>query len=260
MREFFSEYLWLVSIIPLAYFLGLLPWLYFILTSKAKADRTTWTSKALHAMLSSDENARRDLARDLHDDVAQELAAARMLCERAAGAKDLETATERASAAAVLLTSCGNKVRGLSRNLRPPELENGGLPAAIRALAGITHRLQDVDIALFIDEHFPRLSAITEIHAYRIAQEAVNNALKHAPGHRISIFLKAPIDNGKTLSLEIVNEGATIKGSDREARKSSQMGGLGLTSMKERAAIIQGLLHIETTPKRTYVHLEIPRS
>ncbi len=212
----------------------------------------------MQEILTADETLRREFARDLHDDIAQELAAARMLCERAANEENPTLSRERCKAAGLLLGECGKKVRGLSRRLRPPELENGGLLPAIQSLIQLVHQLHGIDIALGTNGDIPRFSLEIETHLYRIIQEALINAIKYAGNHRISVRLTITKPKNPLLRIEVINEGHEPATSTLSTRTSATFGGMGIPGMRDRAALLGARFTLFTGPLRSCVMVELP--
>jgi signal transduction histidine kinase len=215
--------------------------------------------RSRHRLVSAREEERRRLRRDLHDGLGPQLAAqtlkvgaARSLYPRDPGAADallteLEAQTEAALA----------DVRRLVYDLRPPALDELGLAGAIREAAaqygagkgsGDTGRLH---ISVETPETLPSLPAAVEVAAYRIAQEALTNVVRHAGARGCVIRLSM----GGALELEITDDGVGLP-EDRRA-------GVGLTSMRERAAELGGTCVIEATPgggTRVLARLPLPDS
>lgn len=238
--------------------LVLVPSFIFILLRREQRLRIELNRTRVRNMLTADETVRRELARDLHDDIAQELAAARLLCERSATGEDRELAKERAAAAALLLAECGKKVRGLSRRLRPPELENEGLVAAIQSLVSLIHQIQGVEIAFYYPESLPHFGLDTATHLYRIIHEALVNALKHASNHRVSIRIARLPKNDSILRIEIINEGQCSAKAAAIPGLGKGYGGLGIPGMQERARLIGARFSIQSADTRTRVAVDLP--
>jgi two-component system NarL family sensor kinase len=142
------------------------------------------------------------------------------------------------------------EVRQISYGLYPATLEQLGLPAALRQLLSICS-LADVEGALKCpqgQEHL-RFSRDVEVALFRIAQEAVNNALRHACCRQVSLELRH--DDGQLL-LSVSDDG---KGFD-PARPVHT--GIGLASMRERAEAIGGQVQIASGPAGTVVEARVP--
>jgi signal transduction histidine kinase len=141
------------------------------------------------------------------------------------------------------------EMRLLIFELRLPMLKTEGLAAALQS------RLESVEARVGLETDFRvegdgRLSPEVEEGLYRIAQEALNNALKHAQARSVSVLLH---HNGHTVTLEIADDGIGF-----ELTETREQGGFGLRGMEERAARMGGELIVQSDPgKGTYVKVEV---
>jgi len=234
--------------------------------SRVEAD---WSQRSLKRALAVEEQLRKRIANDLHDDAAQELAAAKMLCERAAAGfsaeTDAESAAERALEAARLLSSAGRKIRSLAIDLRPPELEHSGLVAALGTLCGRSCDRTGHPATFSHDGTMPEMSDETAIQAYRIVQEAVNNARKHAAGNRIEVAMsRSTVEGEQGLVIavrdypEIQHQSETGNETEPGQLDAAVSSGLGLTIMHERAVLAGGRLSVGTEGSGYLVSVFIP--
>jgi signal transduction histidine kinase len=194
---------------------------------------------------------RNRLARDLHDSVTQTLfsvvlnadAALTMLCRDASQAQpQLEKVRDLARDAL-------QEMRSLIFELRPAELEADGLVATLRKHIDVLQRVRRIDIALTVRGE-RRLAPDVEQGLFRIAQEALNNALKHAQAQHITI----DIDLERGARLSVHDDGGGFDPASPAARSKR----LGLTSMRERADAIDATLVIESQPGAgTRVRIEV---
>jgi len=183
---------------------------------------------------------RNRLARDLHDAVTQSLYGVTLYSEAAAGQLSLghtDRAAEHLHEVQDTAQEALAEMRLLVFELRPPILEEEGLVAALQT------RLQAVEGRAGLRTEFKtnldeRLPPDVEGELYRIAQEALNNALKHAGASTIRLLLHQDSEN---VVLEIADDGA---GFDQVAAREG--GGLGLLAMQERTAELGGQMTIET--------------
>jgi len=192
------------------------------------------------------------LARDLHDSVSQTLFsmslvadAASVLVERdpARAKKQLEGLRDMARAAAA-------EMRSLIFELRPADLDADGLAATLRKHVDVLGSVHSAEIE-FKEDGYRRLEPSVEREIYRVAQEAIGNALKHANASRIEVALQ--MANG-TAKLLVTDDGAGFDPDASQMRATR----LGITSMEERAEAIGGNLRIKSGPKGTRVQLEVP--
>jgi PAS domain S-box-containing protein len=204
------------------------------------------------AALKAAEEERRRIARELHDETAQELAAVLMnltLLEKRLGedpvANDVAALTAR-------VAEVVEGVRRIARGLRPPELQDVGLAAALRSF--VRERFEPGRVEIELDGSEARLSPEQALVAYRIAQEALTNAGRHARAARIRLAMREGADHFEVV-LEVEDDGVGFD-LDETARSG---GGLGLMGMEERSQIAGGRLEIETHPGAgTKVQLCIP--
>ncbi len=192
-------------------------------------------------VVQSQEDERARLARDLHDGVSQALVATKLLIESAQ--------TEPASAARLQelalkrLNSTLSEVRHLSHALRPALLDTLGLPAALQHLAGEFGAAGGTTFqATIVGEEIDLPDAV-KTALFRIAQEALNNAARHARARAVSLRLRFERDGG--LALQIQDDG---QGFDAVAAQAVADRGLGLRSMRERADALGARLDLKTSP------------
>jgi signal transduction histidine kinase len=185
---------------------------------------------------------RNRLARELHDSVTQALYGVTLYSEAAAGHLALGHTDRTAQHLQELQDTAQEalaEMRLLVFELRPPILEELGLVGALQA------RLQAVEGRAGLRTEFKtnleeRLPSDVEEGLYRIAQEALNNALKHAQARIIGVHLR---QEGPTVTLEIADDGV---GFDRAA--ASERGGVGLPAMQERAVELGVRLTVDSVP------------
>lgn len=179
---------------------------------------------------------RERLARDLHDAVTQSLYCLTLFAEagrRLIRAGDLERAESYLARLADTAQDALKEMRLLVYELRPPALEREGLVGAIQQRLGAVERRAGVKAHLLVDD-MVRLPAPVEEGLYRIAQEALNNALKHAIATSVTVRIRV-VD--EQVELEIVDNGI---GFDPDTAGNG--GGMGLVNMRERAEKLGGTL------------------
>jgi two-component system sensor histidine kinase UhpB len=197
--------------------------------------------------LAAQEGERRRVASELHDEVGQALTAVLLELDRigrsAPGALQDDIAYARETAANSL-----DDVRRIARRLRPEALDDLGLVSAVINLSERLEQATGVVIDRRLDRELPELSAEAELVVYRIAQESLTNAVRHAAPGRVELSLEA---QGRCVRLAVVDDG---RGFDRNA---VDQGG-GIRGMRERALLIGARLEIESTPAGgTCVRLEV---
>jgi PAS domain S-box-containing protein len=180
----------------------------------------------------------RRIGQDLHDGTGQELTGLAMMAERLAGELDAKKLPESKTAANIVdgLEEALSHVRALSKGLVPVEVDSEGLMIALSELASRTSDLHGVNCTFECDEPVCVLDNQTAMHLYRLSQEAVNNAVKHARGHNILISLA---DDGELLTLTIADDGRGFPS------KREPTAGTGLRIMRYRAELIGATLSVE---------------
>ena len=189
------------------------------------------------------------LARELHDAVSQKLFSVRAHARAAAVLAERDPAKAAAGLAAVseLAGEAQAELRAIIEGLAPPALN--GLVTSLRRYAGLAGRAHGVPVTV-TGSPLPPLSATTEQAVYRVAQEALHNALRHADGRSVTIAVTAPPAG---IVLTVTDDGT---GFDPSSPAAS---GLGLASMRERAAAAGGTVAVESAPGTgTTVRLEVP--
>jgi signal transduction histidine kinase len=196
---------------------------------------------------------RNHLARELHDSATQSLYGVTMFAEAAARllmSGEIEPAADHMREVRATAQEALQEMRLLIFELRPPILEKEGLVAALQA------RLEAVEgrsglQAEFKAEGVSGLPSEVEEGLYRIAQEALNNTLKHAQAHKVSVCLARKQQN---VIMEIVDDGI---GFDPTSVRGQ--GGLGLGGMEERVTLLGGRLRLISKPgEGTTVSVELP--
>ena len=195
--------------------------------------------------LSAQEEERRRLARELHDEVGQALTAVLLQLEGAERNVD-GAARERVREAREATRATLEEVRAIARGLRPEALDDLGLASALRQLCTEAER-SGVIVRRSIAPELA-LEPEAEVVVYRVAQEAITNALRHSGAEAIDVVLAAD-EAGVTLTVRDDGRGFDGEPSD----------GTGLRGMRERAVLAGGRLDVLATPGRgTDVTLRLP--
>jgi hypothetical protein len=213
-------------------------------------------SAGIGARLLAREDARRRLGSDLHDGLGQQLTAIELMCEtlRSNLGSASPDAQQQADQVCHFLRQAIGHTRGLAHGLAPFKVESGGLHATLLELAQTTTALRRLKCRLECPATVPTPSGETATHLYRIAQEAVHNAVRHSKASEITIRLSIQKD---TLRLEIVDNG---KGLPQTAQSGP---GMGLHIMKHRASVIGAELDLNSQPGKGVTvtcTLPIPKS
>ncbi len=205
---------------------------------------------ALTSTLEGQESERARIAHDLHDGLGGLLSSVKAHFSRIEGEiKQLESINLYEKAQSMMDNAC-DEVRRISHNLMPPLLRSQGLPTAIENL--IQNKETGIDIQFFLDirNMDSRLSETQEVFLYRITQELINNAMKHAQATCIEISLYG-LDNEIQLMVEDNGSGFDV---------SEEGSGLGLSSVRSRVDYLQGELIIESSADSgTCITIQLPR-
>jgi len=192
------------------------------------------------------------IGQDLHDGLGQNLTGIALLANALKGRLAARGAAEaeQAGRVAEYASAAVQQAKDLSRGLIPPELQAHGLLGGLRALASGARELFDIDCGLRASPGARVADGVAAVHLYRIAQEAVHNAVKHGRARRVAIALQQA--GGRT-TLTVADDGRGIEPSGR--RKS----GLGLGIMQYRARMMGAALDVQRGPRGgTVVTCSIP--
>ncbi len=210
-------------------------------------------------VIRAQEEERQRIARELHDDTGQVLTLLLIRLKLLEGQPGAEALQEQIAELRGLVSGAIDQVRQLALNLRPPSLDQLGLAPALRSLATTFTANTRIPVALELPRTAVWLSPEQTIAVYRVAQEALTNAAKHADATKIALAVTL---SGEALRLSVGDDG---RGFDPEAisrpegRGSEGGPGVGLFGMEERARLVGGTLRIASTPGGgTQVTLDLP--
>jgi signal transduction histidine kinase len=210
----------------------------------AKREVTT----LLRRLVTAQENERARIARDLHDHLGQQLTALRLALERH---RDMSSSDGPAGIdeALALTGQIGKDIDFLAWELRPSALDELGIAAALPRFVKEWSAHVGIVAEMRLGEFEPgQLPPDAEVAFYRIAQEALNNVAKHSHATRADVVLAA---SDHSVVLVVEDDGVGFSGGRNPAN-----GGFGLIAMRERAALVDATLHVESTPgKGTSVYL-----
>ena len=194
-------------------------------------------------VLSIQEEERRSVSRELHDDIGQSLTALKIGLHRLAQ-RGKDGNHELLAECLGIADATLDKLRNLSLELRPPQLDQLGLEDALAWLVDQQRNTTGLDVECQFAGLARRLPAEIESVCYRIAQEALNNATRHAKAKQIRIRIDL---NDRLLTLTIRDDGVGFD-MDTARKKALKTGSLGLISMEERAQLAGGRLKVRTVP------------
>jgi signal transduction histidine kinase len=210
----------------------------------------------LNQVITVQEEERRRIARELHDETAQSLASLLLGLSALQEARTLRAARTQAGDLHRVATRALAEVRRLAWGLRPAVLDDLGLATALERYAqefgrtrGITVTVESAGLA------GGRLPAAVETSLYRIMQEALSNVARHAGARKVRVQLE---HRDGSVALVVEDDGQGFDPAQPPARPTAARG-LGIHSMRERAAVHRGALAIDSAPERgTRVSVEIP--
>jgi signal transduction histidine kinase len=195
---------------------------------------------------------RQRIARELHDAVTQKLFSLRLTADAAAtlAVRDPSRTVEELGTVRRLAAEVADELRAIVVGLRPVDLAGDGLDVALRKQAELLDRVHGSAVR-FNGGPVPRLTAAAEEAAYRIAQEALHNALRHGSPSTVEVTLDA---SGGTVRLEVADDGRGF-----DLGPAGAAGRLGLASMRDRARAAGGRLELSSRPGAgTTVRLLLP--
>jgi PAS domain S-box-containing protein len=205
-------------------------------------------------LLEIQEDERRHLARELHDEFGQILASINLHLHAARGAGG-EAVLAQLDESAALLKQAGEQVRLLAFELRPTMLDTLGLEATLRWLVEHHQQRTGCEAQLVGQLSGAPLSPETAIACFRVAQEALTNVVRHAAARHVWIELS---QSESALELVVRDDGVGFDAA-RILAQAGRHGSLGLLGMAERAQLLGGNLDVESEPGRgTRIRLTVP--
>jgi PAS domain S-box-containing protein len=204
-------------------------------------------------LIDAQEEERKRLARELHDDLSQRIAAVSIATGNLKRQIPAEFAGPRGDSDRIhqKLVEMAESVRRMSHELHPAILEYSGLAAALAAYCEEFGELSGIQIAVQIEGSFENVAPAPALSLFRVAQEALHNVAKHAKVSAASVELKR---GGGILQLTISDNGAGMAPGRAEAKA-----GLGLLNIKERARLVKGKVEIRSAPgEGTTVTVQVP--
>ena len=204
-------------------------------------------------LILAQEEERRRVARELHDDISQRMALLTIDLEQLAQSPPQSTAELRAKLRALWTGTdeVSTEIHRLSRQLHPSILENLGLESAVRSYCREVKSYRKLQVHLK-SENIPRsLPSDTAVCLYRVLQEALQNVVKHSESPIAEVNLTA---DQEAVTLQVIDVGAGF-----DLGEAQERGGLGLISMGERLRAVGGRIEIFTERGRgTHVKAQVP--
>jgi two-component system sensor histidine kinase UhpB len=196
--------------------------------------------------LTAQEDERRRVAQELHDEIGQSLTAVVLQLERAGRRAPEELRRELIEARETARASL-EEVRQIAQRLRPEALDELGLRSALAALAERVSDRGGLQVVRHLDGGLPALSPEAELVIYRVAQESLTNALRHADASQAVLTLRR---NPEGVTLGVTDDGRGLDGTES---------GAGIQGMRERALLIGARLELRTRVEGgAEVRLDIP--
>ncbi|MEJ5247311.1 HAMP domain-containing sensor histidine kinase [Caldilinea sp.] len=195
-----------------------------------------------HQILQAQEEERRRLAHELHDEAAQSLTSLLVHIRLLERAQNPAEAQRHIQELRELTARALEDVRRVALDLRPKILDDLGLAAALEWRVDELNKAHGLQASITIEGMERRLPREMELVFYRIAQEALSNVCRHAQAKKVAVSLHS---DGRRCILEVVDDGVGFDASRLDGRKGD---GLGLIGMRERIAMIGGSLEIASRP------------
>jgi signal transduction histidine kinase len=219
-------------------------------------ERTEELRRALARLVDIQEEERRRIGRNIHDHLGQQITALRinltLLTESSRVMPELCDQLERVTK---LASQIDDATDAVIWELRPSDIDEVGLETSLKNLVDSWAAQFGIEAELYSDSQGDaRLSTEIKVQIYRITQEALHNIFKHAKATTVSIVIDQQPD-----TLRVVIEDNGIGFAADSPKKADRGGGLGLVSMRERAALVGGTVEFESEPgSGTTVIVEIP--
>ncbi len=202
-------------------------------------------------ILETEDRERKRIAKELHDSIGQNLTAASLNFNYVNKRMDQKNADIRnkLELGISFLSEAIDESRNIAHNLMPQAIADFGYVLSIESLLENLNQTTDIEFTFYDNLKNQRLPSDIELSLYRITQEAINNAIKHAQATEIVIQLMKHPDS---LILSIEDNGSGFK-------TNQKIKGFGLNGMKNRVSALSGILDIDTFPdKGTVITVEIP--
>lgn len=221
------------------------------LLDRLTADRARMRRLAAQVISAQDEERAR-VARELHDSTAQTLTAVMLQLGAAAQASRSPELDDSLATMRELVADALEEVRSLSHTMHPRVLDDLGLAAALEWLARQTRAQETFDVRVVADADSSRIPPEVGSVLYRVAQEALRNAARHAEARHVELRVR---HDAASATLEVIDDGRGFDVKRAEERRP----GMGLFSMRERVSLVNGTLTVTSAPARgTRVVATIP--
>src|SRR5262249_30498465 len=223
--------------------------LMFLSAVMAEARRTQESLRRMSgSLIEAQEQERHRIARELHDDLGQELALVKVILDGFVEKSD-ESLKSGLIDLSSRISAISDTARDISHGLYPTQLEYLGLQKAVKKLCDGMQCGKKLSIHFWMNSLPDQLQPSTSLSLYRIAQEALHNIIKHSQARNVQVELESH-DGG--ILLRIIDDGVGFD-------LNPEVAGLGLASMRERVQAIDGSLNIASSPKTgTRIEVRVP--
>ena len=222
--------------------------------AKLVEEKTDALRKLSNRLMRLQDEERRRIARELHDSLGQELAAAKMIMDGVSQGDLPKNKQQAALEASQSINRAIQQVRTMSHLLHPPLLDEVGLVSALRwYLEGITKRSGIATSLVVRPEDFPRLTPQFETAIFRIVQEAMTNVFRHSEATHGSVTL---VRDARTVSVEVRDNGKGLNEEILRFRPGTL--GVGIGGMRQRVEEFGGELRLTNAQPGTLVEVIIP--
>lgn len=225
-------------------------------TERKMAEESRTRQLLLERVMLAQEQEKRFIARELHDETGQMLTSILMGLKVLEMSDDAKKMREQATALEAIITQTLDNLSRLARGLHPTVLEDHGLAVALERLAHDYQITNSINVMIHADRlKRRRLPPAVEIAFYRIIQEALTNAVKHAAARTVTIQFDR---SSAQASFKVVDDGCGFD-VEKAMRLSSDNNRLGLYGMRERVILLGGVFTIESRPGAgTTISVSVP--
>lgn len=200
------------------------------------------------ALISSQESERKRIAAELHDGLGQNLLVIKNRAQMALGAAgDPARAMQEVDEISATAAQAIQEVREIAHNLRPYQLDHLGPTKAVESMIRKVSSATGIKFTVALDSLDGLFPEEDEINFFRIIQESVNNVVKHSGASAASLTAAR---SGRTLHVELQDDGRGFAPETRHAELADGLGGLGLRGIAERVRILGGTHSINSAPGR----------
>jgi signal transduction histidine kinase len=214
--------------------------------------------EAQRRLLSEREQERKHLARELHDEVIQDLLSINYMLEGIEGEQEIPSdPSDSLSDVRLSIRELVDSLRHICRDLRPPTIDSLGLGAALLSFTRDWSVRTGIHVDLDLDANLGRLPETIELSIFRIIQEGLNNVWRHAQATRVQVSLQHT--SPRTLMVSIQDDGIGLTEADFDLNALAGQGHFGLLGISERVALFGGRFRMQRLPEGgSLLLVEIP--